>query len=551
MAEASGYSEDESVLRDRLGLLSRQKWIVLLAVIAVPLVAWATSRGQQRLYQASAKVLVNEQNPTAAALNLTTGVASPPDRYAATQATLARVGTVAQMAMRAAKVPNHTAAGLLANSSVSGDPNVDLLTFSVTDPVPVVAEKLANAYATQFTVYRRSLDNAALSAAIADVRRKLKAIVASGDRGSPLFLRLEANDRNLEALATLQATGSSAVVVGKASNASQVQPKTRRNVILGVLVGLALGIGLAFLRDSLDNRVHSLDELMARLALPLLGQVPKPDRRLAQTQQLATLTEPTGSTTEAFRTLKTNLEIAQLQHPAGSIAITSTTHGVGKSTTAANLAVILARSGRHVILLDLDLRHPSIERFFGLGDRPGLTSVATGVNLVDALSVVDVHSERPRVNAGRLEVLTVGPPPPDPGEFLLSSFVREALAALAARCDVLLIDTPPVLAVGDAMTIATRTDALILVTGVNQVRRSTLAETRRALEASPTPTLGFIATDGRIHLDGLPLAWTRRRNQHARQGRLRKGEAKDLGGEDRRERLAAVISAKRPQVPDA
>jgi capsular exopolysaccharide synthesis family protein len=544
---------DESVLRDWLSVLSRQKWIVLLTVIAVPLAAFATSRDQQRLYQASAKVLVNEQNPTAAALNLATGVASPPDRYAATQATLARVGTVAQMAVRAANVPHRTAAELLANSSVSGNPNVDLLTFSVTDPIPMVAEKLANAYATQFTVYRRRLDTAALSVAIADVQRKLKAIVASGDRGSPLYLRLAATDRDLEALQTLQATGSSAVVVGRAGSASLVQPKIRRNVILGVLVGLALAIGLAFLRESLDTRVRSADEVSGRLGLPMLGQVPKPDRRLAQTQQLATLSEPTGSSTEAFRILKTNLEISQLQHPAGSIAITSTAHGEGKSTTAANLAVILARSGRHVILLDLDLRHPSIEGFFGLDDRPGLTSVATGANLVDALSVVDVHSDRPAVNAGILEVLTVGPPPPDPGEFLLSSFVRDALAALAARCDVLLIDTPPVLAVGDAMTIATRTDALILVTAVKQVRRSTLAETRRALEACPTPKLGFIATgtNGRIHLDGLRLGWTRTRNQHARQGRLRKEQDENLGGEDRRGRLAAVISAKRPQVPDA
>jgi polysaccharide biosynthesis transport protein len=548
---------DESVLRDRLNLLSRQKWIVLLAVIGVPLIAFATSRGQQRLYQASADVLVNEQNPTAAALNLATGVASPPDRYAATQATLARVGTVAQMAVRAAKLPNRTAAGLLANSTVSGNPNVDLLTFSVTDPVPMVAEKLANAYATQFTVYRRSLDTAALSGAIADVRRKLKAIVASGDRGSPLFLRLAANDRDLEALATLQATGSSAVVVGEASNASQVQPKTRRNVILGVLVGLALGIGLALLRESLDNRVHSADELRARLGLPLLGQVPKPDRRLAQAQQLATLSEPTGSDTEAFRMLKTNLDISQLDHDVGSIVITSTTRDEGRSTTAANLAVILARSGRHVILLDLDLRHPSIDRFFGLGDRLGLTSVAAGAGLVDALSVVDVHPEHSTANGGMLEVVTAGSPPPDPGEFLLSSFVRDALAALAARCDVLLIDAPPVLAVGDAMTIATRTDALILVVGLNQASRATLAETRRVLEACPTLKLGFIATgikltEGGTHLRGFRSAFTRKRNQSASQQRLLEEKDENLEGEDTRRGLAAVISGKpQPRMPDA
>ena len=165
--------------------------------------------------------------------------------------------------------------------------------------------------------------------------------------------------------------------------------------------------------------MHSADELTARLGVPLLGQVPRPDRRLAQARQLATLSEPTGPSAEAFRILKNNLEISQLQHRAGSIVITSTTRGEGKSTTAANLAVILARSGRHIILVDLDLRHPSIDRFFGLDHRPGLTSVAGGVKLVDALNAVDVHPDRRMADAGMLQVMTGGPQPQDPGEFLL------------------------------------------------------------------------------------------------------------------------------------
>jgi capsular exopolysaccharide synthesis family protein len=214
-----------------------------------------------------------------------------------------------------------------------------------------------------------------------------------------------------------------------------------------------------------------------------------------QPEQLATLSEPTGSSAEAFRILRANLDICQVGRDVGSIMITSTAQGEGKSTTAANLAVTVARSGRHVILVDLDLRHPGIDRFFALGDRPGLTSVGEGeVDLVDALSAVDLQTSSTTANDGVLEILTVGPAPSDPGEFLSSSFVPDALAALAARCDLLLIDTPPLLAVSDAMTIATRTDALILVVGVNQIRRAKLAETRRLLETCPAFKLGFIAT---------------------------------------------------------
>ena len=473
---------------------------MLLAVCVTPLLAFVASQTQQRLYEASATVLLNEQNPTSAeALNLTASPPSTPDRYAATQAKLARVGAVAEAAVRAPGLPDRTTEALLANSSVSANPTDDLLTFSVADPVPSVATRLANAYARSFTAYRQRLDTAALSAALRGTQRKLDAIVASGGGGSALFRRLEASQSDMEDLQTLQNAASSATLVGLADRASLEQPKTKRNVMLGVIVGLALGIALAFLRDALDTRVHSADELRELLGVPLLGQVPKPARRLAPSKQLATLADPTGARTEAFRILKNNLEISQLEHHAGSIAITSASEDEGGSATAANLAVILARSDRRVILADLNLRHPSIARLFGLRERPGLTGVAAGVPPVDALRTVDLQPDRPRAVAGTLEVLTVGRPPPDPGEFLLSSAVAEALEVLEKRCDVLLIVTPPLLAAGDAMTIASQADALILVAGVDGVRREALVETRRVLGEMPHVHPGCNRDGGQSH----------------------------------------------------
>ena len=490
-------SDDESVLRDWLSVLARQKWILLLVVVAVPLLAFVTSRRQERLYQASATVLVSAQNPTAQALNLAAAVATPPDRYVATQAKLARVGTVAAMAVERAKVPGHTAAGLLANSTVSADLTSDLLTFSVTDPSSRVAEALVNAYASQFTVYRHRLDRAGLSAAIGDASRKLQALIASGEGGSDLSRRLKATAGDLEQLQTLQAIGSSATPVGSADSASLVQPRTKRNVILGVIVGLALGIALAFIREALDTRVRTADELRSRLGMPLLGQVPMPSRRLAESGQLATLNRRSSSAAEAFRILKSRLELSQIDHDVGSILITSPREDDDKSTTAANLAVTLAQSGRHVILLDLNLRNPSIHRIFGLHNTLGFTGVAMGIDLPNALDIVDVNTRRLSDDAGMLEVLTSGELPPDPGEFLLSRFVAEALAALDERCDLLLINTPPVLAAGDAMTVAKHADAVVLVAGVNRVRRETLNETRQVLDGCGAMKLGVIATVGR------------------------------------------------------
>ncbi len=362
---------DESVFRDWVAVLVRRRLMVVAAVVVVPVIAFAVSHLQQALYESTATVLVNEQSPTGVALDLNSQATSPPDRYAATQAALARVGAVAQLAVGTAGVPGETAGELLASSTVTANPNADLLAFAVTDPDPAVAQKLATAYAQAYTVYRRRLDVHALTAAISDVQRRLATLTAAGESSSPLFHQLTRNEGDLQALQTLRSVGSSAVVVGAAGSATQVQPKTTRNVALGILVGIALGIALAFLRETMDTRVRSADEVRDRLGLPLLGHVPPPEPGL-NGNGLAALSEPAGAGAEAFRILRTSLDITRLQHDVASIVITSTTQGEGKSTTAANLAVTLARSGRHVILLDLDLRQPGVDRFFDLDGRPGL-----------------------------------------------------------------------------------------------------------------------------------------------------------------------------------
>ena len=509
----SGHVDDDSPFRDWLALLSRRRWIVLAAVVATTLTAFAVSRSQQRLYQASSTVLVNEQNQAALALNPSSTNTSPPDRFAATQAALARVGEVAAMTIAAVHVPGHTPGGLLAASSVSANPNADLLTFSVTDPQPRVAEKLATAYGKAFTVYRRRLDTSALSAALSDVNEKLARLSAVGQGNSPLAQQLTSTAHELEALHALEESGASAVLVGRAGSASMVQPRTSRNVALGLLAGVALGIGLAFLSDALDTRVRSTEELHQRLGLPLLGQVPRARRSASDAETLVTLSDTDGGGAEAYRILKTNLDITQLQHDIYSIVITSTAEGEGKSTTAANLAVTLARSSRHVILVDLDLRSPGIGRLFDLPNQPGLTGVAVG-----DVSLGRAERRGRALRLGRRRRRSAGDhdgrrTAAGSGCIPLSTFVAEMLRKLSERCDVLLVDVSPMLGVGDAMTIATRTDAILLVAERNRVRRAGIAETRRVLEACPTMTLGVVATgsDGGDH-------YGYRRNGHRKQG---------------------------------
>jgi Mrp family chromosome partitioning ATPase len=309
----------------------------------------------------------------------------------------------------------------------------------------------------------------------------------------------------MEALKT-----SNATLVEAADDAIQVQPRPVRNGVLGLALGVILGLVLAFLRETLDTRVRSADEVAARLETPLLARVPEPGRRLRNEDRLVMIDDPNGHQAEAFRMLRTNLEFVSLGQHAKTIMVTSAAAREGKSTTVANLAVALARSGKHVILVDLDLRRPYLDRFFGLQGRPGLTEVVLGhVDLEAAVSPVafagssagpshngnwngNGNGNGPGILTGVLEVVPSGPLPPDPGEFVGLRALSEVLDRLRARGDLLLIDSPPLLQVGDAMTLSTSVDAIVVVARLDLIRRPMLTELHRTLEKSPAAKLGFV-----------------------------------------------------------
>ena len=215
--------------------------------------------------------------------------------------------------------------------------------------------------------------------------------------------------------------------------------------------------------------------------------------------------------------LRTNLDFVTLDTRAKTIMVTSAVEQEGKSTTIANLAVALARAGQRVALVDLDLRRPFLARFFDLKG-PGVTQVALGhATLDDALVQVAITDSRERRResrngqvklngngsresgdgavAGLLEVLPAGPIPPDPGEFVGTHALAEILAELRERADIVLVDAPPALRVGDAMTLTSKVDGIVVVTRMKIVRRHMLAELARQLASVPTPVLGFVVTD--------------------------------------------------------
>ncbi len=308
--------------------------------------------------------------------------------------------------------------------------------------------------------------------------------------------------RTMEALQT-----SNASVVREAPQAWKIGPKPTRDGMIGLALGIVLGLGLAFLREALDTRVRSAEEVSERLGLPLLARLPEPARGLRRGNKLATLTEPNGPGAEAFRMLRTNLDFVQLGKRAEIIMVTSAVEAEGKSTTAANLAVALARGGKNVALVDLDLRRPFLHRFFPEGEHPGLTNVALGhASLEQALirvPVVDGQHPRRRFSGngngtaplqGLLEVLTSGPIPPNVDDFVGTKAVVDILNSLKLRADVVIVDATPLLVVGDAMSLTAAVDAVVIVTRINVVRRPMLRELRRVIDTLPAEKLGFVLT---------------------------------------------------------
>ena len=474
-----------STLADYLAILRRRRLIVLLAVVLVPVVALLVSAAQSPLYEGQAQVLLSRQSLA----NTLAGTTDPTvfqdaDRVVQTQAKLAAVPAVAARTVAAVPEAGLTADELLDASNVQPEPNVDLLEFSVQHEDAELASRLATAYAREYTRYRTSIETRALVDARQDVQARIRELRDAGSSG-PLLDDLLSKEQQLLTLETLQ-TGS-ASLVRPAGEAETLQPKPLRTFALGIVLGLGLGVLLAFLAEALDTRVRSVDEVVDQLGLTLLGRLPPPVPELRGVSAPEILVERDSPAAEAFRMLRTNLDFANLDVRAKTILITSGIEGEGKSTTSANLAAAFAIAGKSVVLVDLDLRRPTLHKYVGLKRTAGVTDVVLGqASVEEALSPTRVPG---------LRVLQAGGTPPNPGEFVGTQALREVLDEVAEHAEIVLVDCPPLLQVGDAMTLSAVVDAVLVLTRLRRVNRQTLADLRRTLERLPAPVLGLVVTD--------------------------------------------------------
>ena len=259
-------------------------------------------------------------------------------------------------------------------------------------------------------------------------------------------------------------------------------PNKRLNVALGFILGLAIGFGLAVLREVLDTRVRTAEDIRQVTDSSVMAAMAHDDE--ASEHPLIVHSAPHSIRAEAFRRLRTNLQFLDVADRLESIVVTSSLPGEGKSTTAINLAITLADAGSRVALVDADLRRPSVAEYMGIEGRAGLTTVLIGKAGLD--DVIQPWGD------GKLHVLTSGQVPPNPSEMIGSHAMAWLLGELVKRYDVVVIDTPPLLPVTDAAILARLTGGALVVAAANRVHRADLADAIGSLEAVGARVLGIV-----------------------------------------------------------
>jgi succinoglycan biosynthesis transport protein ExoP len=267
-----------------------------------------------------------------------------------------------------------------------------------------------------------------------------------------------------------------------------IEPNIPRNLGFAFVLGSMSGIGLAFLLEGLDNTVRTTEQAQMISGLASLGMIPlgsKNTREGANAKrlvlassneavELVSQSRPQSQMAESYRALRTSLLLSNLGAPPKVIMVTSALPQEGKSTTSINTAVVLAQKGVRVLLIDADLRRPSIHKTLGMGPRSGLSNVLTGsTTLEQAITVSPVLAN--------LHILPAGTPPPNPAELLASTNMRDVLEELRAQYDHIVVDTPPTLSVTDAVVLSPRADAIVLVIRSGQTTKQSLRRARDVL----------------------------------------------------------------------
>ncbi len=264
-----------------------------------------------------------------------------------------------------------------------------------------------------------------------------------------------------------------------------VRPRIYQNSSLAAVIGFLLITGIIFVREVLDDTIKTPDEINKKFHLPVLGII---NHKTTKMDNPITMSEPRSPTSEAYRMLRTNINYASGDKPLHTIMITSPDPGEGKTTVTANLSVVMAQNGMRVFTIDCDLRHPKLHTYFGISNNSGMSNLFFQSGEVP-------YSYHQILKMENLSVITTGPLPPNPAELLSSQKMQSILKGIRQASDVILIDTPPVLAVTDAAVLAPILDGVLLVVRPGKTRIHTLRLAIAQLKQVNANVLGVVIND--------------------------------------------------------
>jgi len=502
-------SQSSVSLRHYAEILWRHKWLILEVVIIIPAIVVGVSFTQPNEYSATGRIMTASQSPAVSvAVGANIDLSKPDERELQTLASFVVTPEIAKRVSDALGWPDDPAT-LMASTTAEADPNADIIAVTSERAKPAEAAALANAFAQQFVQWRKDTQQNSLDEAITLLDEQ----VALASPGSDARTALVERRSQLDVLKTLVSGG---LTVGEAAQppGAPSSPKPLRNGVLAFAAALVLGVGFAFLRDSLNVKVRSAEEIAELTDLPVIAAIPEFRRSEKNPDKLIVLDDPRGPTAEAYRFLRTNLDFVNFNHDIKVVLVTSPLPAQGKSTTIANLAVALLRAGKRVAVVEGDLRRPALHRYFKIANARGVTNVVSGATpLADAMqaltfkdsSVVITTASAPNatdaIKAGpaakgdlKLRVLPSGPLPPNPGEIVNSQQLADILEALKTDSDYVLVDAPPMFAVGDAAAMADKVDGVIVVLRLEETTADMLKSVEDFFKRVPTRPLGLVVS---------------------------------------------------------
>jgi len=487
-------------IKEYFYLLWSWAWLIAIAGILAGIIAYIISSNTTPLFETSTRLLISDP-PAMRSLDTSAMVST--QTQTSTYAEMLLDRPVLQGVIDELKLQT-TSDDLKKYISVDIVRNTQLILVTVQDPNPLQAANIANTIAIVFTDRIRELQSQryastqkGLAQQVLEMEKQVNetslAIANETDPAQKLqfearltqYRQLYSNlVTNFEQVRLAEAQTSTNVFVSEPASVPRepVSPKTIRNTLLAILGGIILAAAVVFTLDMLDDSIRNPDDIRQKFNLPVLGVIAS--HQMVEGKPIS-MTMPRSPVAEAFRSLRTNITFAAVDLPLRRILVTSSTPQEGKTTVSSNIAVVLAQGEKKSVLIDADMRRPTVHQKFGLMNRLGLSSL-----FVRSLDNIPAAVQSASVSG--LAIITSGSLPPNPAELLTSRRMTDILDRLNQDYDLIVIDTPPVLTVTDAVALAPGLDGVILVARPGMTKLTALRQTLEQLQTVGARVLGVV-----------------------------------------------------------